>query len=719
MKTFRFLTFLFIVAFLFVCTDSDTAARNTPDTSTKGKNSIARKSDFNVLLITIDTWRYDRLGLLHSRYVKTPHIDGLARKSFVFKRAFAHNPVTLPSHINILTGTTPLYHGIGDNSGFILEDKFLTLAEYLREKKYKTSAFIGAFPLDSRFGLAQGFDLYDDDYGTHNSLDFFFVERRASEVIERSIKWINRQDSKWFSWIHLFDPHQPYQPPAPYDREYEHDMYSGEVAYVDDQLGILFDFLKKQELNSKTIVIITGDHGEALGEKGEKTHAYFAYNNTILIPLILQIPGTGNGFIEENVCHTDIFPTICDLLGYKTPGHLQGESLLPIINGSKRRQGKIYFESLTPFLNRGWAPLRGFIQGNMKFIDLPLREVYDLDRDIQENSNLAAETGTQKFKMDLKKLRNRLEGKFKQKRDSTLDADTRKKLETLGYLSGRPTTRKKRFTRADDLKTLLPLQNKMLDALDAYQRGRYNEALIGLEAVVKESPSFVLVYRNMASIYKNIGQIDNAVQIIREGLKKNPGNVNLMSKLGIMLTEANVMDEAISLLELCIKEDHYDPELFNYLGVAFYKKGDFNSALEQYRKVLELDHNYAPVYNNMGSLYLVVYQKNRDERAFDMAMDNFNKALEIDPLLYSALNGRASAHYFKSKLNLARQDWKKAIESNPDFADPYFNIGISYLKSGEKDSALQYFTLCKKRLYSRLAPRDQNRLDRLILEAGN
>jgi arylsulfatase A-like enzyme/Flp pilus assembly protein TadD len=719
MKIFKFLAIVFFAVSFFCCRDSDTAARVTGKVSGSKKINFVRKNNYNVLLITIDTWRYDRLGIVNSQYVKTPHIDGIARKSFVFKRAFAHNPVTLPSHVNILTGTTPLYHGIADNSGFILEDKFLSVAEYLKEKKYETAAFIGAFPLDSRFGLAQGFDLYDDDYGTHSSMDFFFVERRAEEVIERSVNWISGRQSKWFAWVHLFDPHQPYLPPAPYDKQYEHDLYSGEVAYVDAQLGTLFDFLSDRKLNSDTLIIITGDHGEALGEKGEKTHAYFAYNNTILIPLIIHIPETSGGFIEENVCHTDIFPTICDLLDYKTPAHLQGESLLPIIRGGKRQQKKIYFESMTPYLNRGWSPLRGFIQEDIKFINLPIEEVYDLHQDIQENSNLAAKIGTKKFKADLKKLRNQLEGNLRLNRSKKIDPDTRKKLETLGYLSGRSSTRKKNFTRADDLKTLLPLQNKMLDALDAYQRGRYSDALKGLMEVVEKSPSFVLVYRNMANIYKNIGQVNKAVKILRQGLEKNPGNVNLMSKLGIMLTEAGIIDEAISLLELCVKEDQYDPEVFNYLGVAYFKKGDFKSALDRYRQVLELDHNYAPGYNNMGSLYLVAYQKNRDERAYEMAMRNFNKALEIDPVLYSALNGRASAYFFKNNLSLAQEDWKKAINSNPDFADPYFNIGVSYLKSGDKDLALRYFSRCKKRLYRRLSPGDQNRLDRLIGEASH
>ena len=168
-----------------------------------------------------------------------------------------------------------------------------------------------------------------------------------------------------------------------------------------------------------------------------------------------------------------------------------------------------------------------------------------------------------------------------------------------------------------------------------------------------------------------------------------------------------------------VLKECYDPELFNYIGVAYFKKGDFKRAIDHYNKVLELDHNYAPVYNNFGSLYLEVYQRNRDQHAYELSMQNFNKALELDPRLFSALNGRASAYFFKNKLNLAQQDWERAIKINPDFADPYFNIGISYLKSREKESALHYFSLCKKRLYRKLPLREQKRLDRLINEARN
>ena len=230
------------------------------------------------------------------------------RGSLVFTRAFAHNPVTLPSHANILTGATPLYHGISDNTGFKLDKKFLTIPQYLRRHGYQTAAFIGAFPLDSRFGLDQGFDLYDDYYGTRNEREFFFAERPAEKVIAPAMAWIGRQSGKWFGWVHLFDPHQPYLPPSPFKEKYANDPYSGEVAYVDAQLGVLFDFLRARRLLEKTVVILTADHGEALGEKGEDTHSYFAYNNTIHVPLFIHVPGAQPGTLRRKRLPCGHFP---------------------------------------------------------------------------------------------------------------------------------------------------------------------------------------------------------------------------------------------------------------------------------------------------------------------------------------------------------------------------------------------------------------------------
>jgi arylsulfatase A-like enzyme/Flp pilus assembly protein TadD len=703
--------------------------------NTKAQQLKIPGKDFNILLITLDTLRVDRLSVYSDKYVKTPNIDRLAGKSFIFTRAFSHNPLTLPAHTNILTGTTPCFHGISDNTGYRLDKRFLTIAQYLKQSGYRTGAFIGAFPLDSRFGLDRGFDVYDDQYGTHNQLEFFFVERPAQKVIEPAVQWISQQDSspgknKWFAWVHLFDPHQPYLPPSPYNKEYRHDLYSGEVAYVDASLKVLFDFLENKGLMENTVIVVTGDHGEALGEKGEETHSYFAYNNTIHIPLLLYIPGTVPGEkgikIHENVCHVDIFPTICHILNLDIPRHLQGESLLPLIeNHLKGNPGDgkprvIYFESLSPYLNWGWSPLRGFVRGDIKFIDLPVTEVYNIEDDSDENHNIAANSNTKQLKRDLVKLENDLKGKNMMQRSQSISPEERKKLESLGYITGTPSDRLRVFTEADDLKTMLPLQNRMLTAVANYRFRGASEAVTQLKSIIAECPGFVLVYRHMATIYKDTGQVAKAIEILEYGLKMNPGNTDLMSKLGIMLAEAQQADRAIELLNICVKKNPFDPENYNFLGVAYYKKGNAVKAMENYRKALELDNNYASVFNNIGSLYLAVYLGNRkkDESVYQLAMENFNRALEIDPRLFAAYNGRGAAYKFKKQEKKAIADWEKAIEINPDYIDAYFNIGVSYLHLGDKTSALKHLLLCKQRLAARLSAKDRQQLDRLIAQAS-
>jgi len=606
--------------------------------------------DPNILLITVDTLRYDRLGIYSDEYVKTPYIDKLAFRSWVCDWAFAHNPVTLPSHANILTGVTPVYHGISDNPGFVLEDNFLTLAELLKEKEYATGAFIASFPLDSRFGLSQGFDVYDDNYGTQNVLEIYFNERPAEQVIAPAKEWISEQKQKWFAWIHLFDPHEPYAPPSPFDKEYSDDPYSGEVAYVDSQLGILFDFLKRNDLMENTVIILTSDHGEALGEKGERTHSYFAYNNTIHVPLIFWIPGEKEKRIAGNVCHIDIFPTVCELIGEDIPDHIQGESLIPIARGEGRKNKEIYFESLTPFLNRGWAPLTGLIMDDIKFINQPFPEIYNMKLDLKEDKNLANNSNVKGFEKRLNKLVLDLRGKKIAKRFMSIDVEEMNKLKSLGYLTSSTSSRKKAFTKDNDLKVLKPVQNKMYDAVNKYKMGKAEEAIKDLTGVIAERPDFVLAYKHLASIYYTRGQVDLTVDTLRRGLKYNPNNLGLMSKLGIMLVVVNKKKEAIDLLQKCIKKNPQNPEYYNYLGVAYQKSGDIQKALENYKIAIELDGNFALAWSNTGSLYLMEFLKNKKERDFQRAIDHFNTALAFDPGLLAALNGKKAAYRFKEQM---------------------------------------------------------------------
>jgi arylsulfatase A-like enzyme/Flp pilus assembly protein TadD len=677
-----------------------------------------RERDLNVLLVTVDTLRFDRVGILDARYVKTPHMDALAASSLVFTRAFAHNPVTLPSHANIMTGATSLFHGISDNSGFKLDKKFLTIAQYLKRSDYRTAAFIGAFPLDSRFGLDNGFDLYDDYYGTRSDHEFFFVERPAEKVIAPAMAWIGKQKGKWFTWLHLFDPHQPYLPPSPFKEAYAGDPYSGEVAYVDAQLGVLFDFLRAKRLLEKTVVILTADHGEALGEKGEDTHSYFAYNNTIHVPLFIHVPGGKTGTTAVNACHADIFPTLCAILGLKVPPQVQGESLLAVAESGRRKSAEIYFESLTAYLNRDWAPLRGFISGDSKFIDLPIKEVYDLQKDMGEERNLAGSSRIGSLKDALNRLIRKLSSPRAASREDRLDPETQKKLKSLGYLSASPSDKRKRtYTEKDDLKTLLPLQSKLLDGVAQFQDGDFPGAEKTLLGVIAASPNFILAYTHLASMYKETGKTASAVRVLEQGLKIFPDQVSLLGKLGIVLADSGGWQRAIPILERCVRQEDFDPEKFNFLGIAYYQGGDFAKALQNYDRALQLDRNNAAVYSNIGGLHLALYARDRRDRELTLAEDNFKKALAIDPRLFSALNGMGIVYKRSGRNPEAIASWRKALDIKPDFDLALINMGITLLELGQADKALECFLDYRRKFYQKIPVGDKQRIDRLIAEA--
>ena len=419
------------------------------------------KIPLNVLLITIDTLRADRVSCYSSQFLKTPHIDSLSTSGTVFMNAFANTSTTLPSHTNILLGVSPLVHGVHENQNFVVHESFLTLAEHLKASGYTTGAFVGAYPLDKRFGLAQGFDIYDDNFGRRSSTNKQNLERRAAEVIASASRWIKTQNSPWFLWIHIYDPHDPYTPPSPYAEHYANSPYDGEVAYVDEVLG---QFLKEMQQGNKlehTLVVFTGDHGESLWEHGEETHGFFAYNSSIWIPLIIAAPGLKARKSETLVSHLDLFPTVCDILDLETPRFLQGQSLLPITRGRRLRHKDIYFESLSPHYGMGWAPLQGFISEKFKFIQSPIPELYNLEEDFDEKRNLAQNRDVGEYRKHLSEIIERDSSPEASRSETRLDRESLEKLSTLGYVGGAIfTEKKKEYGPEDDVKTLLPLFNR-------------------------------------------------------------------------------------------------------------------------------------------------------------------------------------------------------------------------------------------------------------------
>jgi arylsulfatase A-like enzyme/Flp pilus assembly protein TadD len=680
-----------------------------------GPPATARPEKPNLLLITIDTLRADRLSCYSREHLQTANIDALAQRGVLFTWAFAHNPETLPSHTNILLGLTPLYHGVHENTNFVVRDEFLTLAEHLKNNGYSTAAVIGGYPLHSRFGLAQGFDLYDDHYQTQKYQKLAFGERRADDVVDRALAWLNNRKSPWFLWIHCFDPHEPYDPPEPFKTQYKERLYDGEVAYVDQALGKLRLWLEKDRLLDQTVIVFTGDHGESLGQHDEMTHGYLAYNTTIWVPLFISAPGIKPRVVDQWVSHVDIFPTVCDILGLQKPPALQGVSLLPAMQGRSIAERAIYFESLYPYYSRGWAPLRGFLLSGEKFTESPIPELYDLGKDFGELRNLARGKPLDGYRQRLARLIEELSNPESTKAEKRADRESLEKLRSLGYISSPLASRKERFGPEDDIKTLLPYHNQALKGLALYQEGKKQEGFEVLKQVIAERKDLDIAYTNLAEMYGREGQRPQALEILKLGLEALPLNYGIVLTYAKFLVEAGRFDEVIDLVgtETFTQMDH-DPEIWNYLGEAYLGKGEIDRSLEALEKAAAIDDTYAVVFRNLGNAYFRKSVQARDRNALDKSIKNFERAVEIERDYASAYNSLGVAMRAAGRTDEAIGCWEKALELRPDVAFPLYNLGFAYLDKGDKARALDCFLKYREHAASSLSAEEKERLEALI-----
>ena len=674
-----------------------------------------KEDRLNLLLITIDTLRADRLSCYSSEYLKTPNIDGLAEEGILFSRAFSNTSTTLPSHANILLGTTPLYHGVHVNANFIIREEFLTLAEHLKNYGYLTGAFVGAYPLDSRFGLAQGFDIYDDDYETVSSHKFAYGERKAELVVDNALDWLKTQKSPWFLWVHCFDPHDPYEPPEPFKAQYKENPYDGEVAYVDFALGKLFSYMKENDIFDKTLIIFTSDHGESLGQHGERFHGFFAYNATIWVPLIISIPGVRQGHVEQYVSHIDIFPTVCDVIGVKKPPSLQGISLLSSIKGKKLPKRTFYFESLYPYYNRGWAPLKGYIREKEKFIDSPIPELYDLKEDFDELKNLTEKKKLDRYKKQLAQIIKSQSFPENFEAQQKIDRKSLEILESLGYISSPQISKKESYGLEDDVKILLPHYNKAMEAMDIYQEGKVNEAIELIKDVIKEKKNIDIAYSNLGTLYKKEGKLKESLETLKLGLERCPSSYIILINYVHYLIDAGNYDIVIDVINT--KNLHLmelDSEIWNCLGFAYWSKGNLEKALEAYEKALSLDNEYVNVFCNLGTVYLSIFLKTEDHKAYQKSLQNYNKAIELDPNYAPAYNGLGNAYRQMGNLEGAINCWKKALKLSPDLSHTFYNLILAYLDKGDKVKALDSFNKYKEKYYHLLPAAERQKLDALI-----
>lgn len=681
------LTFLFLMAIHPPPSHAEPRAENGPP---------------NILLITIDTLRADRLSCYSTAHAQTPHIDSLAENGALFSRAFANTSTTLPSHTNILLGTSPLHHGVHDNLNFVVREDMQTLAEHLKADGYHTAAYVGAYPLDARFGLDQGFDIYDTDYPHDYYADLETLERRAGQVVDKACAGIKDARAPWFIWVHCYDPHLPYDPPEPFRSRFAKNLYDGEVAYVDLMMGRLLNCLKEEQVYDATVIVFTGDHGESLGQHGEISHGFFAYNSAIWIPLIIKVPGSKPGRIDQNVSHLDIFPTICDLSGIKKPSFLQGDSLVPAMEGKKMKSRAIYFESMYPYYSHGWAPLMGFIEEDQKFIESPIPELYDLDEDFDEQENLAGRTKLDRYKKRLEQIIRGHTATGSSRAQERADRETLEKLRSLGYISSSSGPSKDVFGPEDDVKTLLPIHTKNFEAMRLHKEGKTEEALAILRGVLKENRNIGMTYVYLSSVLAEENRLAESLDLLREGLSKFPEMYEIYKQYIKTLRRSRNFDEIIeNFNEKSFREIQVDPEIWNHVGFAFAIKEDWDNAISAFERAISLDPRYAEAFFNRGEAYLAVAQKNRAQDMAMLASESFKKAIELDPEYAPPYFSLGKIYRQMGDVDGAIYCWEKAVGIKPDFGLAQLFLGEAYLSKGDKSRALEKFLYLKNNLFER------------------
>ena len=692
-----------------------------PAASFSYPQGVPAEGKLNLLLITIDTLRPDRLSCYSSPYLKTPNIDSLAEKGILFSRAFAHTPMTLASHTNILLGVTPLYHGVRANANFVVGKEFLTLAGHLKTYGYATGAIVGGYPLHSKFGLTGGFDTYDDDFRGPNQKGPPPLERKAEAVVDRALLWLKSRSSPWFLWMHCYDPHDPYEPPAPFSVRFSKQLYDGEVAYVDFALERLFAYLKENGLFEKTLIVFTGDHGESLGQHGELTHGLLAYNTTLWIPLLIASPGLGPGKVDQYVSHIDIFPTVCDLLHVAKPSFLQGVSLLPAMEGKAMPRRPIYFESMDPYYRMDCAPLQGYIDGPAKFIESPLPELYSLDSDFGELKNLAEQGKLEGYRKKLRQMVKDLSNPLALQSEKKLDRETLEKLRSLGYVSSSSPreSRKDVFGPEDDIKVFLPSYNRAGEAMDLAKKGKVNEAVALLTALINEKKGFVTAYYDLAQVYYHMDRLPKAIDVLKLGMERAPSDYELFSNFVSSLLIARRYDEVIAAVGGAkFQAMETDPTVWINLGVAYSSKGDWENARAAYEKALPLDDRNPTVYNNLAADYLQLSQKTDDRVLFARCLEYFKKAIELDPSYVSPYNGLGAAYRLTGNQDGAITCWEKALELKPDSGEALLSLGLVYLEKGEGARALVYLNRYKEHFGHLLSSPERERLENLIQKCG-
>jgi arylsulfatase A-like enzyme/Tfp pilus assembly protein PilF len=624
----------------------------------------------NVVVITLDTLRADHLGCYGYKQIQTPNIDALARSAVRFTRAYTAVPITLPSHAAIFTGSFPMATGIHDFSGNRLPSEAVTLAKVLRNHGYATAAFLGSAVLDSRFGLNQGFDTYFDHFNFSRvdeaSLDQ--IERRGDRAMDEALGWVKRNPRQpFFLWVHLYDPHYPYTPPEPFASAYKSHPYDGEIAFDDTQVGRLLSFLREMERFSPALIVLTADHGEGLGEHGEKTHGFFLYNSTLHVPLIIKVPGASARLVEDEVSLVDIMPTVLQALRIPVPPTVQGRSLLSSILGRPDAgSSNLYAETYLPLLHFRWSQLRALQSRGVKYVDAPRPELYDTRIDPGESSSLigtrqAIAQGMRDKLFALLRRYTPVSGAPADEKELT-DPGLLERLRSLGYVAISAGTLASAGGEAlPDPKDRIQVYELFWEAMADGQHGHYDESLRKLRAAERTEPNSLPICYLIGLNYLGKKDYPHALEAFRRTLELNPKFHLGAYQLGVAYAQVSNYPAAVESFGKALELDSSNFSAAFGLGAACLGMKRLDAASQAFRRAIEIKPDYAEAYVALGEIYL--YQKRLDE-----AVRVLEQAVRLAPSLQEAHHRLGQAYEAKGLHAQAQEEFRRA--SSPENSHP-------------------------------------------------
>jgi choline-sulfatase len=698
------LPFVIVVA-LVAGAFAQTITANPVRANTHPRTSPARPS---VILITIDTLRADHVGCYGAQTVKTPTLDGLAHDGVVFERAISQVPLTWPSHAVILTGTYPFQNGVQDFTGQPLAPQFRSVAQAFQQAGYVTGAVVSAFVLDRSWGLARGFGFYDDAFSaeTFEKKDTGLVDRRAGESVAHAIAWLKKTPRRpVFLWLHLYDPHSPYDAPEPFRSEYRSHPYDGEIAYADHELGNLMLWLKQNHLYDSSLIVALSDHGESLGEHGEDEHGFFIYNATVHVPLIVK-PPVGSGIASsrnrEPVETTAVAPTLLQLAVLTDSNdsiHAQFQSK-PLLGsklsekpGASAETAKdlAYSETFYPFSSFGWSPLHALETERFHFIEAPKLELYDLENDPGETRNIASEqpATVAVFQKQIEALLAHNPFARQNAAAGNLSPDAQEKLRALGYFGFRaavsPETLKQGLA---DPKDKLWEFNAILKAGDAYQREEDDRAEALLTEVQQKDPKIYVIPFMLGQSALRRQNWDRAADQLQRCLELNPNFDNAMTGLALALSKLDRVEEAKNWLNKAVQSNPQNYRAWYQIGLLE-AVNDRAAALAAYQKAIAIQPNFSPGQRQTG---MALFQ----QKDYAGAAIHLEKSLSLGLEDAKVHNFLGICYSQAGRVSQAVREHQRAIELDPKLAEAHLNLALDYQRTGKTSQArAEYETACK------------------------